>query len=341
MFHRSVCRPAARPVALAVLAALALTACGGGDDGDDGNSAEPGITLAGRVAAATATAQTNPQCAQTDIGPFYWEVGDRDGVRASGSVGAGAPGASTEMAVYSASKWLYAAWVAQARGLRDDDVPYLNFTSGYTRFGPPLCLTAGSVAECGDSAAIDPAAVGRYVYDSGHMQVHAQTVLGLGAAGNADLAAALNGALGVSGLGYSQPQLAAGVSTTAAAYAGFLRRLLRGELTLADGLGSHKVCASPAHCANADAAPSTGDETWNYSLGHWVEDDPVVGDHAFSSGGAGGFYPWINRDRTLYGIVARLDLSGEGAGYQSAQCGRLIRQAWVTGQTVTVSTPTP
>jgi len=335
MFHRPVCRP----VALAALAALTLTACGGSDDDDE--LPATGITQADRVAAATATAQTNPQCASSEIGPFYWEVGDRDGVRASGSVGSGAPGASTEMQVYSASKWLYAAWVAQTRGLRDDDVPYLNFTSGYTRFGPPLCPTAGSVAECGISGELDPAAVGRYVYDSGHMQVHAQTVLGLGAAGTTALAAGLNSALGVTGLGYAQPQLAAGVSTTATAYAGFLRRLLRGELALADGLGSHKVCASPANCANADAAPPTGDETWNYSLGHWVEDDPVVGDHAFSSAGAGGFYPWINRERTLYGIVARLDLSSDGAGYQSAQCGRLIRQAWVTGQTVTASTPTP
>jgi hypothetical protein len=334
----------ARPAALATLAALSvltLAACGGSDDDDDDTGVDPGVTLTERVNAASATAQNNPQCAAGDIGPFYWEVGDRDGVRASGSVGAGAPGASTEMPIYSASKWLYAAWVVQARGLRADDVPYLNFTSGYSRFGLPLCPTADSVASCGNSAELDPAAVGRYVYDSGHMQVHAQNVMDLGDAGNTALASGLNAALGVSGLGYSQPQLAAGVVTTPTAYAAFLRRMVRGELTLADGLGTNKVCADPDKCANADAAPSTGGETWNYSLGHWVEDDPVVGDHAFSSAGAGGFYPWINRDRTLYGIVARVNVTDDSAGYQSAQCGRLIRQAWVTGQAVTTTSPTP
>ena len=83
-------------------------------------------------------------------------------------------------------------------------------------------------------------------------------------------------------------------------------------------------------------------ESWNYSLGHWVEDDPVVGDHAFSSAGALGFYPWIDRTKTLYGILSRRSDGLEGnAGYNSARCGRLIRQAWVTGVAVTSGAPTP
>lgn len=331
------CTPAFRPAALMAVTALTLTACGGGG----GGGADPGASQEQRINAAMATAQSNPQCAITDIGPFYWEVGDRDGVRASGSVGADAPAAGTTMPIYSASKWLYAAWVAQERGLRNDDVPYLNFTSGYTRFGPLLCPLADTVADCGLSTEQDPDTIGHYVYESGHMQVHAQNVMGLGNADNAALAAGLTAALGIDGLGYSMPMLAGGVVTTPSIYGRFLRKVLRGELVIADGLGAHKVCADPDRCSNADEAPDAGGETWYYSLGHWVEDDSEVGDHAYSSAGGGGFYPWISQDRSLYGIVARVSGEGDSPGYQSAQCGRLIRQAWVTGQTVSGTVPTP
>jgi hypothetical protein len=321
------------------VSALVLAACGGSDEA--AAPPDPGISQADRIMAATTTAQGNPQCAASEIGAFYWELGDGSGALASGSVGNGAAAANTNMPVYSASKWLYAAWTVQERGLQNSDVPYLNFTSGHTEFGPPACPLADTVAACGESDGLDPATVGRFLYDSGHMQFHARDVLGLGDAGNAELAAGLQAALGVSGLAYGQPQRAAGVVTTPASYASFLRPVLRGELVMADGLGTDKVCANPDTCANADSAPSTKDETWNYSLGHWVEDDPVVGDHAYSSAGAGGFYPWISNNRTLYGIVARDRVADENAGFESAECGRRIRQAWVTGQTVNLPTPTP
>ncbi len=69
-------------------------------------------------------------------------------------------------------------------------------------------------------------------------------------------------------------------------------------------------------------------ESWHYSIGHWVEDDRVVGDGAFSSAGAFGFYPRIDAGKASYGIVARS--SGAGSGFESASCGRLIRKAWAT-----------
>jgi hypothetical protein len=74
-------------------------------------------------------------------------------------------------------------------------------------------------------------------------------------------------------------------------------------------------------------APIPESESWHYSIGHWVEDDPVVGDGAFSSPGAFGFYPWVNATRSNYGILAR---KVDGGWYASAQCGRQIRKAWVT-----------
>jgi hypothetical protein len=89
-------------------------------------------------------------------------------------------------------------------------------------------------------------------------------------------------------------------------------------------------------------SPAPNDEAWSYALGHWVEDDPLVGDHAFSSAGALGFYPWIDASRTWYGVLARrAPTPGGQQGVVSLRCGRLIRQAWVTGQTVTATVPTP
>ena len=67
--------------------------------------------------------------------------------------------------------------------------------------------------------------------------------------------------------------------------------------------------------------------SWHYSLGHWVEDDPAVGDGAFSSPGAFWFYPWIDQSKTYYGIVARKDHAGSAV--DSVNCGREIRKAWM------------
>ena len=68
--------------------------------------------------------------------------------------------------------------------------------------------------------------------------------------------------------------------------------------------------------------------SWHYSIGQWVEDDPVSGDGAFSSPGAFGFYPWVDAGKSWYGIVARSVTNGY---YESAQCGGLICKAWLTG----------
>lgn len=128
---------------------------------------------------------------------------------------------------------------------------------------------------------------------------------------------------------YSQPQLAGGVVTTPDAYAVFLRKVLNGTLQMRDALGTHAVCTNPATCTQALNAPVPAALSWHYSIGHWVEDDPATGDGAFSSAGSFGFYPWIDASKTWYGIVARVDQSG--SGFNSFQCGQLIRSAWVQG----------
>lgn len=316
-----------------VLTVLALAACGGGG-GDPGG--QP-ITDVQRQAAASATAlSASNDCAP--IRPFYWEIGDAQGRRGSGSTDGSTYTASTVMNIASASKWIYAAYVAEAKSgvlSATADVPYLNFSSGYTEFD--LCLQTQTVAQCQSYAGpviqnggYNAADAGRFAYSGGHMQKHAVDI-GLGAMANAALATEIRAKLGTDiELSYSQPQLAGGVVTSAADYARFLRKLIRNELKLRPLLATQKKCASDAACNRTGVtSPAPPTEVWNYSLGHWVEDDPVVGDGAVSSAGAFGFYPWLNQARDTYGILARKDEAG--SGFDSVRCGRLIRQAWETG----------
>lgn len=327
------------PAASALATAVVVSACGGG--GSSTNSAA-GPTDAQRVAAATTTADNNPNCAASVLGPFYWEVGDSDGVRVAGTVGVAAPAATTMMSIASASKWLYSSYVVERVGVRSSDVPFLNFTSGYSMFGTPLCPSDVTVEGClvGRDGR-DPGTIGKFFYDSGHMQHHAAFVMNLGSFDNAALTAELGRTLGNFGFIYTQPQLAGGVAATASGYGAFLRKVLRNELAIAGVLGTHAVCTNPNTCTTAVSEPAPDTESRHYSLGHWVEDDPAVGDGAFSSAGAFGFYPWIDRTKTYYGVLAREQVLESEAGYHSAQCGRMIRQAWVTGVATTNTTPTP
>ncbi len=338
--------PPALGVAALALQLLLLGACGGGDSGNLQPSPQPPAqpTLEQRTAAATQTAQSDAN-ACAPIRPFYWEIGDRNAGLASGSItSAGDPtvyAADTVMAIASASKWIYGAYVAQARAgsLTDEDIRFLTFRSGYTSFS--RCLPAQSVDECvayENNGVYRAGTDGLFSYGGGHMQKHA-SLSGLGPLHSAELASEIRAKLGSEiALTYSQPQLAGGIVTSAGDYARFLRKLLGGELMLGAMLGSHAVCTNPMTCPQALNTPVPTSESWNYSLGHWVEVDPAVGDGAFSSAGAFGFYPWIDASKAWYGIVARRQVpQGQdpdeslGEGYRSTQCGRLIRKAWVTG----------
>jgi CubicO group peptidase (beta-lactamase class C family) len=227
--------------------------------------------------------------------------------------------------------------------LSEADITSLNMTSGYTSFRYPRCarLRGGdksnvSVKQCfdaknisGSNAGFDEDAVGRFYYGGGHFQKQAID-LGLGGANNISLQREMQTQLGSDFIfGFDSPQLAGGVATSAADYAVFLRKILDGQLLMHDALGTHPVCTNPSTCSSAMYAPIPSKESWHYSLGHWVEDDPQVGDAAFSSPGAFGFYPWIDHSKSYYGIVARK--AGVGGAIDSVKCGRKIRRAWMTG----------
>jgi hypothetical protein len=212
---RSVLRLAAL-ISLAVL--LGACGSGGGDGGGSTTSAAAGLSDGQRAQAADVTAQstTNAFSAAAGVRPFYWEIGDANSVKASGSVGDTTYVASTDMAVASATKWLYSSYVAEVRAgvLTTADVKFLNFQSGYTNFD--LCFPGDTVGSCvargtnGDFTAIND---GQFIYDGGHMQKHASLSgvgdMNLGAMDNAALAAELRLRLGSDvALTFSQPQLA-------------------------------------------------------------------------------------------------------------------------------------
>ncbi|MBZ8142074.1 hypothetical protein CLD22_19475 [Rubrivivax gelatinosus] len=313
------------------LSCLTLAACGGG--GGDETQDDP------KARAAIETVAQNPACAQDTLGSYYWELGDRDGRLVSGRVGSLAPNSDTSLKIASASKWIYAAYVAQKRGGTLDpeaDVPYLNFTSGYSRFSTPTCPGSdGTVADCldGERGEQNPATVGKFDYNSGHMQRHAASAMGLGSLKRDALASEVSSVLGVT-VDYFEVQLAASAEMTPEAYARFLRKILGGDLKIGSLLGHDARCASESACPETVVHSPQQTLDWHYALGHWVEDDAgTAGDAnvAYSSAGALGFYPWINEQKTLYGIVARQEAaSSEQEGFKSALCGAAIRRAYAS-----------
>jgi len=301
----------------------------------------PLTALAG-ARAAEQTALQDPVCVA--IQPFYWEIGDAKGQH----IGGGSPQNETDytrdtsMTIASASKWWFGAYVIERTGgqLNADEMRGLRMLSGHHSMSYPSCLrlirsraekqTVGECLLSGDNSLLTPNDVDRFDYNGGHFQNLAATTLGLGNANNAQLAGELQRVLGHGiSIQYDSPQLAAGGVASAGSYAVFLQRLLDGSLRLGKMLGADAVCTQvgPA-CPTAVSSPIPPTEAWHYSFAHWVEDDPKIGDGAYSSPGAFGFYPWIDHDRRWYGILARHSLKPR-AYAESVECGRLIRKAYL------------
>ena len=307
--------------------------------------------------AAAQTAQNNAMC--TAIQPFYWEIGDGDGALASGSStqsGGTAVTAATKWVIASASKWIYGMYVVQNRGgaanLTATDVRFLNFTSGYTYMDTltqsatcsapasgadsiNYCLTLPSSSAGKTYSSHDPSTDGVFDYDGGHEENHAgQFQPEINSLDTSQLGAAIVAGLNVSGitLRYTQPLLAGGIYASANDYSPILRAVLKGELGMLDALGTNAVCAWVGAGCNAAYSPAVTVQ-WHYSVAHWVEDDPVTGDGAFSSPGAFGFYPWIESNKRFYGVISRYATANGQIqnGLASSQCGHALRAAWETG----------
>ncbi len=291
------------------------------------------IAESARVNAVKQVAATDATCAS--VAPFYYEIGDATGARVSGSIGS-VYSAIIQIPIASASKWIYGAYVTQARGgaLTVDDIRFLNFTSGYVTFSTcEQTDTVGSCAVSGANGSYTPAAAGKFLYAGSHMQTHAANFMGLGTQANAGLANTIINGLGLSAYAadfrYTQPQLAGGINTSAKTYAAFLRKLLDHSLVAGTQLNANAVCTNSQFCATALYSPFPATEVPDYSIGHWVE-DTLTGDGAYSSAGAFGFYPWIDPTKANYGVLARFD-AGTNSGSESVPCGRKLRLAWATG----------
>jgi hypothetical protein len=277
-----------------------------------------------RMSAASQTAQQAPSCKK--LGDFYWEIGDGTGVLGSGQIGSDY-GPNTKIKIASASKWVFGAYflqkVAQPTA---GQVQELEMQSGHTKFNPVKCVFSRSVEGCftaGSNAEVEPQNIGHFSYGGGHSQKLALEI-GLGGMNSSALTQEIMGTLGLSGLSYGHPQLAGGLEGTPEAYAGFLRKVVSGQLRMKQYLDYAPVCTMPGYCPGAVYSPAKA--PWHYSLDHWIEDDPG-GDGAFSSPGAFGFYPWIAADKSTYGVLAREKMSS-GAYLDSVDCGVLIRKAW-------------
>ncbi len=325
---------------LIALSTLTVSGCGSGGSDTGVQPPAPSPTpsptpppTSTSAQAAEATAQTHTSC--TDIAPFYWEIGDVAGVLASGQVGSGVT-AQTPLNIASASKWPFAAYVVQKYGVRDQDIPFLRFTSGYSNFDNAECRSNSTVAECMNGGVnADEAGAGTFHYQGGHMQQLAVN-LGLGSMRNDGLGAEVVGVLAAAAE-YWSPQPPGGMRMTPASYAQFLREMLDSRLSLGTQLGTHAVCTQRGPTCTNVSDNVYMPEPFFYSLGHWVETNPnAVGgsaNYAYSSAGAFGFYPWIDAERKLYGMVAREEFLSASTrqGYASLICGRLIRWAWKTG----------
>jgi hypothetical protein len=300
--------------------------------------------------AAIATAKGNPVCKEVE--PFFWEIGDASGPLVSASEGSPPVTATTSMDVASSAKWLYASYVVQLRGgaanLTAEDINFLHMTSGYTNLGNnnspagtcPSTDHPDDVDMCllqlnpGNGLPFDyqnPATVGYFDYDGGHYENHAGLYTPLGTVPNSNLGAKVGDLIGPNvALSYSQPLIPGGAHMTPGAYGQFLQNIVDGTLGMYDALGANAVCTIASPTCQALNSPFTW--AWEYSMGHWVEDDPTVfDDGAFSSAGGQGFYPWVEASKVYWGLVGRAASGAGQQGLESVQCGQLIRHAWDTG----------
>lgn len=284
-------------------------------------------------AAAQLTAAQNTYC--TSLGDFFWQIGDASGPVGAGAVGSSV-GAGTVMPVASASKLLFSTYVIEKLGgrLSPRIIKGLNFTSGFgmRRSDAPECRPGQTVRECFDLySRYDLYRDGVFSYGPGHMLEISVRFLGLGPLRIDSLSDEVGSYLGNPALFFGLPSPAAGIVTTPAQYGALLQDIVAGKLLMHSFLGTNQVCTNPDVCPfGAAYTPIPRGESWNYSLGHWVESDPIKGDGAFSSPGLFGFYPWIDSTKTFWGVLARVDRKDPWAFFKSAQCGRLIRKAWMT-----------
>lgn len=339
-------------------AVLLLAACGGG--AASGNTTDPASAQASAVphsdtstppapdygkaiAAAKQAAATDPLCAVSALGDFYWEIGDGSGSApiASNAEGAGTVTATTNFNIASASKFVFGAYVLEKKGIdavRADPSLFagLRFLSGYTGFSEDACAGTATIGACydrGGATQVDRNTVGKFDYDGGHDQRLAAWDLRMGGMTARQLDQEYQTVLGLPAgfhMAALDPIMAGGEFASASDYAQFLRRVMNRQLVIGQHLGEDAVCADPWTCPQ-DVAYSpiiALHEPWKYSYNHWVESQDGTKTDALSSPGKWGFYPWVTPDRKYYGVLSRHDTAPDSYA-ASVKCGRQIRKAFL------------
>ncbi len=106
----------------------------------------------------------------------------------------------------------------------------------------------------------------------------------------------------------SNPRVAGGMHWTAADYMAFLRKLTRGELLGEAMMGELLRDRTPRPAVTVGFSPvkEAMGEDWHYGFGLWIEsrDDEGSGTRV-SCPGAYGAYPFWDRDKGYFGLVAR------------------------------------
>jgi hypothetical protein len=283
------------------------------------------------TAAAKNAADTSSAC--RNIQPFYWEIGTKNSVLASGTEGDGSLSRDSVVTIASASKMVFGAYVIQKdQGKIDSETAkFLHMSAGYVSLRAMSCgRGVSTVKDCfeqGDNSKYVAEDDNHFFYNGGHFQKWAVDH-GLGSLDRQGLAAEYQRVLGADiPFQFGVLQLAGGLRMSAAGFATFLQKVVGGQLLFRNFLGVDPICTLPQSCPG-QALRSPVRAPWHYSYAHWVE-----GDGAFSSPGAFGFYPWIDSSKNYYGIVSRVGRArqGEGAGFASAMCGQEIRRAFFTG----------
>lgn len=288
--------------------------------------------------------------------PFYWEIGTTKKIEVNGSYGSADPrtgmslGPRQQNLVGSAGAFLASAFLIEKAlekqdRLTEEQIDLLRMRSPYTASDSVDCNNALTVKSCfghlGGNRTKDADKIYPFYFGAGHLQKLAMD-LGIGDTFASQLREDFIDTFGRNnyyGASYHTARLFDGMRITPEGYARFLRDTMQGKNKIAALLGSHAVCAyDAAECKNKvsfTAAPA--DKRWHYSLGHWVETDDTRGHGAFSAFSREGYYVWISADKKHYGIVAplrpdvRFKNAAQALGIDTIDCGRAIREAFMTG----------
>jgi len=183
-----------------------------------------------------------------------------------------------------------------------------------------------------------------FSYGSNHLQVAG--AMAVTAGGYANWAELFNDFKSVTGLfpnsyynlpSTTNPRLAGGMTWTAYDYVDFIRAFRDSDIyssraivkqATSDQIADTRIIHSPAYEALA--------EDWHYGFGVWIEchnaifDESCADSPMLSSPGAYGAYPFLNRDKGYFGLVARQgELGSFREGYSLFDHIRPSVEAWV------------